>query len=126
MIQNDRNILKIGMINALNSINNHVISCINNMLSIVHRQTMQGNAPLQQGANFKIDSHVLGLLPTFHGLPSEDPYRHVDEFGKVFNSINSTMFPLRWPRCASSLSCLRKGQRSGFSPWATSMIHGEI
>ena len=38
------------------------------------------NAPLQPGANYKIDSHILGLLPNFHGIPSEDPYRHVDEF----------------------------------------------
>ena len=47
---------------------------------VIQRQTTRVNAPLQRGANFKIDSHILGLLPTFHGLPSEDPYRHVDEF----------------------------------------------
>ena len=39
---------------------------------VIQRQTMRVNAPLQRGANFKIDSHILGLLPTFHGLPSED------------------------------------------------------
>ena len=52
---------------------------------------MRVNAPLQQGANFKIDTHILGLLPTFHGLPSEDPYRHVDEFIQVckFNQFHN-------------------------------------
>ena len=50
---------------------------------VVQRQTTRVNAPLQRGANFKIDSHILGLLPTFHGLPLEDPYRHVDEFSQV-------------------------------------------
>ena len=34
---------------------------------VVQRQTTRVNAPLQRGANFKIDSHILGLLPTFHG-----------------------------------------------------------
>ena len=33
---------------------------------VVQRQTTRVNAPLQRGANFKIDSHILGLLPTFH------------------------------------------------------------
>ena len=57
----------------------------------VQRQTTRVNAPLQRGANFKIDSHILGLLPTFHGLPLEDPYRHVDEFSQVweFNQFHN-------------------------------------
>ena len=92
---------------------------------VVQRQTTRVNDPLQRGANFKIDSHILGLLPTFHGLPSEDPYRHVDST-RCANSTNSTMSPPRRPRCASSPSHLMKGQRSGFSPWAASLIRGEI
>ena len=51
---------------------------------VVQRQPTRVNAPLQRGANFKIDSHILSLLPTFHGLPSQDPYRHVDEFSEVY------------------------------------------
>ena len=50
---------------------------------VIQRQTTRVNAPLQRVANFKIDSHILGLLPTFHGLPLEDPYWHVDEFNQV-------------------------------------------
>ena len=88
---------------------------------VVIRQTTRVNAPLQRGPNFKIDSHILGLLPTFHGLLSEDPYQHVDEFSQVcefnqFHKVSSEMAKMR----------LRKGQRSGFSPWATSLIHREI
>ena len=58
---------------------------------VVQRQTTRVNAPLQRGANFEIDSHILGLLPTFHGLPSEVPYRHVDEFSQVceFNQFHN-------------------------------------
>ena len=61
---------------------------------VVQRQTTRVNAPLQRGANFKIDSHILGLLPSFHGLPSEDPYRHVDEFSQVceFNQFHNVPF----------------------------------
>ena len=50
---------------------------------VVQRQTTRVNAPLQRDTNFKIDSHILILLPTFHGLPLEDSYRHVDEFSQV-------------------------------------------
>ena len=50
---------------------------------VVQRQTTRINGPLQRGANFKIDSHILGLLPTFYELSTEDPYRHVDEFSQV-------------------------------------------
>ena len=50
---------------------------------VVQRQTTRVNVLLQRGANFKIDSHILSLLPIFHGLPSEDPYRHMDEFSHV-------------------------------------------
>ena len=68
---------------------------------VVQRQTTRVNAPLQRDANFKIDSHILGLLPTFHGLPSEDPYRHVDKFGHVcefnqFHNVPSEMAKMRF------------------------------
>ena len=58
---------------------------------VVERQTTRVNAPVRRGANFKIDSHILGLLPTFHGLPSEDPYRHMDKFSQVckFNQFHN-------------------------------------
>ena len=68
---------------------------------VVQRQTTRVNAPLRRGANFKIDSHILGLLPTFHGLPSEDPYRYVDEFSQVcefnqFHDVPSEMAKMRF------------------------------
>ena len=59
--------------------------------SVIQSQTTGVNAPLQRVTNFKIDSQTLGLLPTFHGLPSEDPYQHVDEFSQVckFNQFHN-------------------------------------
>ena len=36
-----------------------------------------------RNANFRIDLHVMSMLPIFHGKPSEDPYRHVDELSLV-------------------------------------------
>lgn len=58
---------------------------------VQQRQTTRVNAPLARGAQFKIDSHMLSLLPTFLGLSSEDPYRHVDEFNQVceFNQFHN-------------------------------------
>ena len=33
--------------------------------------------------NFRIDSHVMSMLPIVHGKPFEDPHRHVDELSQV-------------------------------------------
>ena len=33
--------------------------------------------------DFMIDSHVMSMLPIFHGKPSEGPYRHVDEISQL-------------------------------------------
>ena len=41
------------------------------------------HVPLNRGVNFRIDSHVMSMLPIFHGKPFEDPYRHVDELSQV-------------------------------------------
>ena len=50
---------------------------------VLHRPVTRIHTPLNRGANFRIDSHVISMLPIFHGKPSEDPYRHVDEFSQV-------------------------------------------
>ena len=46
---------------------------------VLQRPVTRIHTPLGRGANFRIDSHVVSMLPIFHGKPSEDPYRHVDE-----------------------------------------------
>ena len=46
---------------------------------VLQRPVTRIQAPLTRGANFRIDSHVMSMLPIFHGKPFEDPYRHVDE-----------------------------------------------
>ena len=50
---------------------------------VLQRLVTKIHAPLGRGANFRIDSHVMSTLPIFHGKPSEDPYRHVDELSQV-------------------------------------------
>ena len=50
---------------------------------ILQRPITRINAPLPRNANFRIDSHVMSMLPIFHGKPFEDPYRHVDELSQV-------------------------------------------
>ena len=41
------------------------------------------HGPLNSGANFRIDSHVMSMLPIFHAKPSNDPYRHVNKLSQV-------------------------------------------
>ena len=50
---------------------------------ILQRPVTRIHAPLNRGANFRIYSNVMSMLPIFHGKPSEDPYRHVDELCQV-------------------------------------------
>ena len=50
---------------------------------VLQRPVTRILAPLGRGTNFRIDSHVMSMLPIFHGKPSEDPHIHVDELSQV-------------------------------------------
>ena len=50
---------------------------------VLQRRVTRIHAPLNRGANFRIDSHVMSMLSIFYGKPSEDPYRDVDELIQV-------------------------------------------
>ena len=50
---------------------------------VLQTLVMRIHAPLNRGANFRIDSHVMSMLPIFHGKPFEDLHRHVDELSQV-------------------------------------------
>ena len=50
---------------------------------VLQRLVSRIHAPLARNTNFRIDSHVMSMLPIFHGKPSEDAYRHVDELSQV-------------------------------------------
>ena len=51
------------------------------------------HVPLNRGAYFRIDSHVMSMLPIFHGKPFEDPYGHEDELSQVceINQIHNVL-----------------------------------
>ena len=50
---------------------------------VLQRPVTRIHAPLGRNVNFRIDSHVMSMSPIFHGKPSKDPYRHVDELSQV-------------------------------------------
>ena len=50
---------------------------------VPNRTITRVNAPIGQKSNLKMDSHTISLLPSFHGLPSEDPYKHTEEFTRM-------------------------------------------
>ena len=62
--------------NARKRLSDYARPVLQRPVTIIH-------APLGRGANFRIDSHVMSMLPIFHGKPSKDPYRHVDELSQV-------------------------------------------
>ena len=58
--------------------------CLNDYARpVLQRPITRIHAPLTREANFGIDSHVMSMLPIFHGKPSEDPYKHVDKLSQV-------------------------------------------
>ena len=50
---------------------------------VLQRPVTRIHAPIGRTVNFRIDSHVMSMLPIFHGKPSKDPYRQVDELSQV-------------------------------------------
>ena len=50
---------------------------------VLQRPVTRIHAPLARNTNFRIDSHVMSMLPIFHGKHSEDPHRHIDELSQV-------------------------------------------
>ena len=50
---------------------------------VLQRPVTRIHAPLNRGMNLGIDSHVMSMSLIFHGKPSKDPYRHVDELSQV-------------------------------------------
>ena len=75
---------------------------------------------------FKLTHIFLAFCPLFIDYHRRIRIDMWTSSARCANSTNSIMSPPRRPRCASSLSRLRKGRRSGSLPWATSLIHGEI
>ncbi|CAA7406063.1 unnamed protein product [Spirodela intermedia] len=62
---------------------------------VLQRPVTRIHAPLARNANFRIDSHVMSMLPIFHGKPSEDPYRHYVKYVRLIRFIMyiSDFFP---------------------------------
>ena len=50
---------------------------------VLQRPVTRIHAPLSRNANFRIDSHVMSMLPIFYGKPSKDPYKHIEELSQV-------------------------------------------
>ncbi|KAL9232805.1 hypothetical protein vseg_007870 [Gypsophila vaccaria] len=46
--------------------------------------------PLGEGVNFELKSGLIHLLPTFHGLSTEDPNKHLSDFHIIFSSMKPT------------------------------------
>ena len=53
---------------------------------VLQRPVTKVHAPLNRGTHFRIDSHVMSMLPSFHGKPYEDSYRNVHEQTQVFET----------------------------------------
>ena len=58
---------------------------------VLQRPVTRIHAPLARNANFRIDSHVMSMLPIFHGKPSKDPYSMSTSLVKYVRSIRFIM-----------------------------------
>ncbi|KAK1417596.1 hypothetical protein QVD17_26726 [Tagetes erecta] len=48
--------------------------------------------PEWQGRHFEIRPQHLNIIPTFHGLPSEEPYTHLQEYAAICGTISGQGF----------------------------------
>jgi len=48
--------------------------------------------PATTAAHFDLKPHIIQLLPTFHGLETEDPYMHVKYFLEICNTFKFQNF----------------------------------
>ena len=81
---------------------------------VVERQTTRVNAPLQRGANFKIDSHILGLLPTFLDYHQRTRINMWTSSARCANSTNSTMSPSQMAKMRFFPFTLKKRAKKWF------------
>ncbi|CAN6447723.1 unnamed protein product [Victoria cruziana] len=63
-------------------------------------QVVGSVGPLVGACQYEIKASMINMLPSFHGLASEDPYRHLDEFFDVcatvkINNIEDSALRLR-------------------------------
>ena len=75
---------------------------------------MRIHTPLNRGANFRIDCHVMSMPHTFHGKPSEDPYRHVDELSQVCEINHLQNVPADMMKMKLFLTTLRDRAKDWF------------
>ncbi|CAN6447758.1 unnamed protein product [Victoria cruziana] len=52
-----------------------------------YNQGTGGMGPQIGAAHYEIKASMISMLPSFHGLESEDPYRHLDEFLNVCTTM---------------------------------------
>ena len=83
-IETDTIIDSIELVEIIHNDEGNARTCLSDYARpVLQRHVTRIHAPLNRGPNFRIDSHVMSMLPIFHGKPSEDPYRHVDELSQV-------------------------------------------
>jgi len=57
------------------------------------RSTPHINAHIAPNANFKLNFQLIAHLPTFHGHGSEEPYRYLEEFKSICDSVHYANIP---------------------------------
>ncbi|CAA6672149.1 unnamed protein product [Spirodela intermedia] len=48
-----------------------------------YRRINRMNAPIENNTNFRVDHHLVQMLPHFHGMAHEEPYKHLEDFSQV-------------------------------------------
>ena len=81
---------------------------------VLQRPITRIHTPLTRGANFRIDFHVMSMLPIFHGKPSEDPYRHIDELYQVCEIIHLQNVPADMMKMKLFLATLQDRAKDSF------------
>ena len=90
---------------------------------VFQRLVTRFHTPLNRGTYFRIDSHVISMLPIFHGKPSEDPYIHIDELSQVCEINHLQNVPADTMKMKLFPTTLRDRAKDWFS-FPTTLSHG--
>ncbi|CAA7388497.1 unnamed protein product [Spirodela intermedia] len=63
-------------------------------IPLQYRPVTKVNAPIGEGVNFRVDHHIVQMLPNFHGMSHEEPYKHLEDFSQVYEISYYPKVPL--------------------------------
>ena len=88
--------------------------CIQRPYDLVSSPVTRIHTPLNRVVNFRINSHVMSMLPVLYSKPFEDPYRNIDELSQFCEKNQIDNIPTDVMKMELFLALLRDQAKDWF------------